>query len=79
MSTKDKDNISEIYDTMLQEMVSGDALGAVIGHGGDVGNTDWYAPGDARVPKILGSVQTRNGKLKKGKKKKKSKSPISNI
>lgn len=39
-------------------------------HGGAVGNSDWYAPNDTRIPKILGKgVQTRRGLLKKKKKK----------
>ena len=37
------------------------------GHGG-ISNTDWYAPGDARVPKALG-VYSRRGKVKTKKKK----------
>jgi len=32
---------------------------------------DTYAPGDARRPKVLGSVQTRKGSVRKKKKKKK--------
>lgn len=40
-------------------------------HGGAVGNSDWYAPGDTRIPKVLGGIQTRHGMLKKKKKKKK--------
>ncbi len=44
-------------------------------HGGAVGNSDFYAAGDARIPKILGVGTTDNdNKRKKGKKgKKKSK------
>jgi len=38
--------------------------------GGAVGNSDFYATGDTRVPKVLGTY-TRNGKLKSRKKKKK--------
>lgn len=37
-------------------------------HGGEVpGGGDWYAPGDARVPKVLG-IYSRAGKIKKKKK-----------
>jgi hypothetical protein len=43
----------------------GPAAGA--GHGG-ITNTDWYAPGDARVPKALG-VYSRRGKVMTKKKK----------
>lgn len=36
-----------------------------MGHGGEVGNSDFYAPGDARVPAFLGATLVG----KKGKKK----------
>ena len=54
------------------ENVAGGAGGAFgpaagTGHGG-ISNTDWYAPGDARVPKALG-VYSRRGKVKTKKKK----------
>jgi len=50
--------------------VGGGALGsaAAVGHN-DLTNTDWYAPGDYRVPKILG-MYSRKGKV--GKKKRKT-------
>jgi len=50
--------------------VGGGALGpaAGIGHQG-LENTDFYAPGDARKPKALGTY-TRRGKVKRRKKKK---------
>tara|TARA_R110000772_G_scaffold252248_2_gene367505 strand:+ start:386 stop:622 length:237 start_codon:yes stop_codon:yes gene_type:complete len=32
---------------------------------------DYYAPGDARVPKVLGKTQSRNGEVGKKKNKKK--------
>lgn len=35
-------------------------------HGGAVGNSDWYAMGDARIPKVLG-IGVKS-KKKKGKK-----------
>ena len=41
---------------------------------GDIDSADWYAPGDARVPKVLGKVQTRKGTAGGKKKKKKKKS-----
>lgn len=46
--------------------VGGGALGpaAAVGHGGDVGNTDFYAPGDARIPVALGAKKTKKGKPK---------------
>ena len=39
---------------------------------GDIDSSDWYAPEDARVPKVLGKVQTRKGSTGKKKKKKKT-------
>ena len=73
MSSKDSDKIAEIYQTMLNEDMTGGAV-----FGGDIGghmgmeNEDWYAPNDARNPFSLG-VTTRKGKItkKKGKKKRK--------
>ena len=38
---------------------------------GDFTTADSYAPGDARMPKILGDTITRKGKAKKKRKKKK--------
>jgi hypothetical protein len=43
--------------------VFGDA--SSMGHGGAVGNSDFYAPGDMRIPKFLGTTVVG----KKGKKK----------
>ena len=44
---------------------------------GDIGSSDWYAPGDARIPKVLGKgkVQSRKGSTG-GKKKKKKKKKV---
>ena len=36
-----------------------------MGHGGAVGNTDFYAPGDARMPKILGATKSKIRLLKR--------------
>lgn len=51
--------------------------GGVLGPAAAVGNTqgDFYAPGDYRVPKALGAVQTRMGSIggKKRRKRKKKK------
>ena len=46
--------------------------GPSFGHGGAVGNSDFYAPGDARIPFALGYF-SRQGKLRKKKRKKKRK------
>ena len=55
----------------LMEMLAGDVFGDTgAGHGGDFGNTDWYAPDDARIPKVIGAK--KKGKKKKTKSKKKS-------
>lgn len=55
------------YTKLLEDMAAGagGVFGdtASMGHGGDFGNTDFYAPGDARIPK--------GGKKKQKKKKKK--------
>jgi hypothetical protein len=57
------------FKKFIEEDVSvgGGALGpaAATGHGGSVGNTDWYAPGDARIHTVLGAKTVK----KKGKKK----------
>ncbi|NDB81398.1 MAG: hypothetical protein EB127_01425 [Alphaproteobacteria bacterium] len=44
--------------------VGGGALGAAAatGHGGAVGNSDWYAPGDTRMPKALGAKKIKGKK-----------------
>ena len=44
-------------------------------HGGAVGNSDWYATGDARIPKVIGIGSTHK-KFKKGKKSKKNIIPV---
>jgi uncharacterized protein YqgV (UPF0045/DUF77 family) len=54
------------------------------GHGGDVGNSDFYAPGDTRIPKIIGMrgndpyefIKKSKQKNNKNKKSKKNKIPI---
>lgn len=35
-----------------------------MGHGGAVGNTDFYASGDSRIPTVLGGKKTKKGKTK---------------
>jgi len=44
--------------------------GGSFGHGGSVGNSDFYAPGDARLPKALGTFRRPgiSGKRKKQRK-----------
>ena len=54
----------------------GGAGGGIGAHGGAVGNTDFYAPGDSRVPKILGMGTTKSSGKKGKKGKKNSKIPV---
>jgi hypothetical protein len=49
----------------IMEMLAGDAYGGT-DYDAEMGGSDWYAPGDARVPKVIGA------KTKKKKKKKKT-------
>lgn len=65
----------KLFKTFFNEdsTVGAGSLGtaAAIGHGGDVPNTDFYAKGDSRIPKVLGAK--RKGR-RKGKRK--SKTPM---
>jgi len=50
----------------LGEMMSADVVGGGggsggTGYGGAVGNSDWYAPGDARMPKSIMPMIRRGG------------------
>jgi hypothetical protein len=76
-SRVDEKNLVDIYSEILNEDMStgGGVFGNFAGHGGDIDNGDWYAPGDTRIPKTLG-VQTRKGKLKAKKKAKKKSQPL---
>lgn len=72
-SIDDNKNISELYIEKVLVEDSGMDSGGVLGGGDgslDLENEDDYAPGDNRVPHILG-ISTRRGKLKKKKKGKK--------
>lgn len=62
--SSDSEAISELY----VEMVSVDVVGTSNISGG-IENSDDYAEGDARVPKVLGAY-TRKGKIKRKKRKK---------
>jgi hypothetical protein len=44
--------------------------GDSFGHGGMVGNFDFYATGDSRIPQVIGTF-SRAGKVAKGRKKNK--------
>ncbi len=57
-----------------ENTVGGGALGPAAAIG-QAQSGDWYAPGDYRVPKALGAIQTRRGPIGgKRKRKKKNKS-----
>ena len=68
-----------ISEDLAEESMSvgGGALGPAAQGGksfdpdGQIDSGDTYAPGDARKPKMLGSVQTRSGSVSKKKKDKK--------
>ena len=71
-----------IFFKMLRENnTAGGAEGSLGGGSGfnpgtgEIDSSDWYAPGDARIPKVLGKgkVQTRKGSTGGNKKKKKKK------
>jgi hypothetical protein len=61
-----------VHDEDEGNTVGGGALGpaAAVGHSQ---SGDWYAPGDYRVPKALGGIQTRRGTLSRKRRKKKKK------
>ena len=71
----------QLFFRVLKEDMTAGAGGALgTGSGfdpgaGEINSSDWYAPGDARVPKLLGKgkVQTRKGSTGGKKKKKKKK------
>jgi len=48
----------------IMEMISGDVYGGSEGSEGGF-DSDWYAPGDARVPKVLGATKKKKKKKKK--------------
>lgn len=65
-------NFDKLVSTLLEDNAAGD--GGVfgdapsMGHGGAVGNSDFYAPGTAVIPYAIGAKVVK-GKGKKGKKK----------
>ena len=77
-SRLDEQNLADIYAEILtEEMTSGGdgVFGDLVGHGNDLNNSDWYAPGDTRIPKTLGTFN-RKGKVKTKKKVKKKAKPL---
>jgi hypothetical protein len=72
LSIEEHKKLSDIYENnVLIEMDVGGVVGGLPTSGGNLENVDDYATGDNRIPHILGHTQTRNGKLKNSKKKKK--------
>jgi hypothetical protein len=64
--------------TELNVAASGGVFGSgpsLDGHGGAVGNSDFYAPGDTRIPKVIGMFR-RPGMFAKQKKRNKLKNAI---
>lgn len=58
-------NFDNLIRSILEDIsVGGGALGsaAATGHGGSVGNVDFYAPGDTRIPSVLGTKKKKNKK-----------------
>jgi len=71
MNTSGK--FAKIFINLLKEdSTAGGSLGGVQGFDpdGNINSSDFYAPGDARLPKGSKKVQTRNGTAKSKKKKK---------
>ena len=77
LETDLKDKQKQTFEDIVRELLAKEntsITGGVFGdspeigaHGGDVGNTDWYARGDAR--NIFGSIkQGKKSKKRKGKK-----------
>jgi len=65
----------KIFYNILNETMSAGSGGVFgggssTGHGGEVGNSDFYASGDARLPKILGATKKKKRKKRKKRKKK---------
>lgn len=70
LSSTDFENLGNIYESLLVEM----DVGGVVGTGTEelkLDNEDDYAPGDTRIPTLLGNtIQTRKGKITRRKKRK---------
>lgn len=73
LSSQDFENLNNIYESLLIEMEIGDVVGTSTEEL-KLDNEDDYASGDTRIPTLLGNtVQTRNGKIKGKKRRRKSK------
>ena len=72
LSIEESNKLAEIYTNKV--LVEDMSDGGVLGGGNsdlELENEDEYAPGDNRIPFIMGRTQSRKGPVKKGKKKKK--------
>lgn len=59
-------NFDNLYKKLLEDMTTGTVLGPTQAHSAQPGQSgDFYAPGDARIPKILGVKKLKKKKLKK--------------
>jgi hypothetical protein len=69
-------NFNRLVKYILEDNASGGGGvfggGESFGHGGDVGNSDFWNTGDARIPFVIGTFK-RNGRVKKRKKRKNAK------
>ena len=67
-------NLKKQLEKLLEQNIAsaGGAFGDAdsMGHGGDVGNSDFYEPNDSRLPKPLGVTVSRAGAVGSKKKKK---------
>ena len=51
------------FEKLMEDVTTTSALGPTQAHSAQVGKSgDFYAPGDARVPSLLGKKKKRNGK-----------------
>jgi hypothetical protein len=69
-------NFNQLVKYILEDNASGGGGvfggGESFGHGGDVGNSDFWNTGDARIPFVIGTFK-RSGRVKKRKKRKNAK------
>jgi hypothetical protein len=69
-------NFNQLVKYILEDNASGGGGvfggGESFGHGGDIGNSDFWNTGDARIPFVIGTFK-RNGRVKKRKKRKNAK------
>jgi len=69
-------NFNQLVKYILEDNTSGGGGvfggGESFGHGGDIGNSDFWNTGDARIPFVIGTFK-RSGKVKKRKKRKNAK------